>query len=98
MSQLIGRKDLHLDGDVDKLLHDLYYNPKNPTAYTSLDKVYRAARKQASSIKRWMWISGSKGSSLQRFTNHRERPLQEIESLLCQLTINGKLIFVICLR
>ena len=79
MSQTIGRKNLHLDGDVDKLLHDLYYNPKTPTAYTSLDKVYRAARKQDSSIKRRdvdQWFQGQLTATLHKpsrktFTRNR---------------------------
>ena len=40
-----------MDG-VEKLLHELYYNPRHASAYTSIENVYRAAKKQLPSIKR----------------------------------------------
>ena len=40
-----------MDG-VEKLLHELYYNPRHASAYTSIENVYRAAKKLLPSIKR----------------------------------------------
>ena len=40
-----------MDG-VEELLHELYYNPRHASAYTSIENVYRAAKKQLPSIKR----------------------------------------------
>ena len=37
---------------VKKLLSELYYDPKHPSAYTSVDNVYRAARKVFQTLKR----------------------------------------------
>ena len=37
---------------VEKLLSELYYDPKHPSAYTSVDNVYRAARKVLQTLKR----------------------------------------------
>ena len=37
---------------VQKLLSELYYDPKHPSAYTSVDNVYRAARKVLQTLKR----------------------------------------------
>ncbi len=38
--------------DVEKLLHELYYDSKHPSAYTSIQNVYRAARKIIPSLDR----------------------------------------------
>ena len=37
---------------VEKLLSELYYDPKHPSAYTSVDNVYRAARKVLQTLER----------------------------------------------
>lgn len=39
------------ESDVDKLLYELYYDSKHPSAYTSIQNVYRAARKVLPSLK-----------------------------------------------
>ena len=38
--------------EVQNLLYELYYDPKHPSAYTSIDNVYRAAKKLTSTLKR----------------------------------------------
>ena len=38
--------------EVQNLLHELYYDSKHPSAYTSIDNVYRAAKKLTSTLKR----------------------------------------------
>ena len=37
---------------VEKVLRELYYDSKHPSAYTSVDNVYRAARKVLPTLKR----------------------------------------------
>ena len=52
MSLSVQKKNGDRSGgrDVDKLLHELYYDPKHPSAYTSIQNVYRAARKVIPSL------------------------------------------------
>ena len=52
MSLSVQKKNGDRSGgrDVDKLLHELYYDPKHPSAYTSIQNVYRAARKVVPSL------------------------------------------------
>ena len=38
--------------DVDKCLADLYYNLDNPESYSSIEKVYRAAKKKIPQLKK----------------------------------------------
>jgi len=45
------RKNDTLVGDVEKLLHKLYYDAKSPSAYTSAQNVFQAARKRDPKIK-----------------------------------------------
>ena len=45
------RKENSRAGDVDKLLHELYYDPKSPSAYTSAQNVFQAARIREPKIK-----------------------------------------------
>ena len=45
------RKNDSLVGDVEKLLHELYYDAKSPSAYTSAQNVFQAARKRDPKIK-----------------------------------------------
>ena len=40
------------ESGVENLLHELYYDTKYPSAYTSIENVYRAARKVVPSLKR----------------------------------------------
>ena len=47
-----GRECDEESGVVERLLHELYYDPKSPSAYTSIGNVYRAARNINPSIKR----------------------------------------------
>ena len=44
--------DLAGEKSVDDLLRELYYDSKHPSAYTSLENVYRAARKVLPTLKR----------------------------------------------
>ena len=52
MSPSVQQKNGDRSGgrDVDKLLNELYYDPKHPSAYTSIQNVYRAARKVIPSL------------------------------------------------
>ena len=52
MSLSVQKKNGDRSGgrDVDKLLNELYYDPKHPSAYTSIQNVYRAARKVIPSL------------------------------------------------
>ena len=45
------RKENSRAGDIDKLLHELYYDPKSPSAYTSAQNVFQAARLREPKIK-----------------------------------------------
>ena len=40
------------ESDIEKLLHELYYDPKQPTAFTSAENVYREAKLVDSKITR----------------------------------------------
>ena len=54
MGREVGDRADSQDGErhVENLLHELYYDPQRPSAYTSIANVYRAARKLLPNIRR----------------------------------------------
>ena len=47
-----GEQQQQANASVESLLHELYYDPRHASAYTSIGNVYRAARKQLPNLKR----------------------------------------------
>ena len=47
-----GEQQQQANANVESLLHELYYDPRHASAYTSIGNVYRAAKKQLPNLKR----------------------------------------------
>ena len=47
-----GEQQQQANASVESLLHELYYDPRHASAYTSIGNVYRAAKKQLPNLKR----------------------------------------------
>ena len=47
-----GEQQQQVNANVESLLHELYYDPRHASAYTSIGNVYRAAKKQLPNLKR----------------------------------------------
>ena len=81
--------------ELNRFLSRVYVSSEHAASFTGLDKLYRSVKNQFPSITRKEIRNGQKIVFPIRYTNPLEEPSNETRCMLLNLTVYGKLIWLL---